>query len=165
MTTTWLPEHEWLASLVRAYVGSSVLLTDPDGNVLLLKASYRDSWLYPGGVIDQGESPEQCAARELREETGLSIQSLRLVVVEWRDPLPEQGQQAHPAVQFMFDGGTVSAGSVIHPQAEEVAEYGFFSVPRALELLHPHAVPRLVHALRARRDGGTALLHSPGYLG
>ncbi|GAA2226663.1 MULTISPECIES: hypothetical protein [Kitasatospora] len=35
--------------------------------------------------------------------------------------LPEQGQHAHPAVRFTFDGGTVPTGSEILPQAEEVA--------------------------------------------
>ncbi|MDH6126848.1 hypothetical protein [Kitasatospora sp. GP82] len=101
----------------------------------------------------------------MREETGLTVTDLRLVVVEWRDPLPEQAQHAYPAVQFMLDGGTVAADVPIHPQADEVAEYGFFPTRRAVELLHPYAVPRLVHALQARRDGRTALLHSPGHLG
>jgi 8-oxo-dGTP pyrophosphatase MutT (NUDIX family) len=30
-------------------------------------------WVFPGGAIDPGESPEQCAARELEEETGIDL--------------------------------------------------------------------------------------------
>ncbi|MFE7528207.1 NUDIX domain-containing protein [Kitasatospora sp. NPDC057542] len=166
MTDTWaLSEEEWLAGMVRAYVGCSVLLTDEAGRVLLLKASYRDQWQFPGGGMDPGEGPAECAARELYEETGLVAGPLRLLVVEWRDAIPDQGEHAHPAVQFMFDGGTVAAGSVVRAQAEEIADHGYFTPARAAVLLQPGAARRLTGALEARRTGAAALLHSDGYVG
>ncbi|WP_157882233.1 NUDIX domain-containing protein [Streptomyces rubellomurinus] len=163
---TWaLPEGEWLAGMVRAYVGSSVLLTDAAGEVLLLKASYRPQWEFPGGGMDPGEGPAQCAARELAEETGLAAGELRLLVVEWRDPIPDQGEHAHPAVHFMFDGGTAPAGAELRLQAEEIADHGWYTPARAAALLHPCAARRLTAALEARRTGVPVLLHSTGYLG
>ena len=33
----------------------------------------RDKWIGIGGKFEEGESPEECAAREIREETGLSF--------------------------------------------------------------------------------------------
>ncbi|MGW7442391.1 NUDIX domain-containing protein [Kitasatospora sp. NPDC054795] len=166
MTDTWaLSEEEWLAGMVRAYVGCSVLLTDGPGRVLLLKASYRDQWQFPGGGMDRGEGPAECAARELYEETGLLAGPLRLLVVEWRDSIPDQGEHAHPAVQFMFDGGTVADGTAVRAQAEEVADHGWFTPARAAVLLQPGAARRLTAALEARRTGAAALLHSDGYVG
>ncbi|MFC5642568.1 NUDIX hydrolase [Kitasatospora cinereorecta] len=167
MTTASLPQQEWLARMVRAYAGSSLLLTDPDGRVLLLKPTYRPTWLYPGGVIDHGENPAECAVRELREETGLRIAmgSIRLLVVEWRDPIPDQGYHAHPAVHFMFDGGTIPGDTPMRLQTEEVSDYGFFTVEEAMGRLHEYAARRLSHGIRARREGTTAMLHTPGYLG
>ncbi|MDH6710014.1 8-oxo-dGTP diphosphatase [Kitasatospora sp. MAA19] len=165
MTDTWLSEQDWLAGLLRAYVGCSVLLTDRVGNVLLLKASYRAQWQFPGGAMDPGEGPADCAARELCEETGLVAEGLRLLVVEWRDPIPGQGEHAYPAVQFMFDGGTVGAGAAVRVQVEEIADYGYFTPAQASALLHPCAARRLTRALEARRTGATALLHSAGYVG
>lgn len=35
------------------------------------------TWQFPGGHLEFGESPEECAKREVYEETGISIRNLR----------------------------------------------------------------------------------------
>lgn len=37
-----------------------------------------DKWLGVGGHFEEGESPEDCVLREVREETGLTLTSFRL---------------------------------------------------------------------------------------
>lgn len=37
----------------------------------------KDKWIGIGGKFEDGESPEQCVLREVREETALSLESLR----------------------------------------------------------------------------------------
>ncbi len=42
-----------------------------DGNVLLVHRPKYDDWTFPKGKADEGESDEECALREVHEETGL----------------------------------------------------------------------------------------------
>jgi 8-oxo-dGTP diphosphatase len=44
-------------------------------------------WEFPGGKCDPGESPSQCACREVEEETGLTVRVLQaLPVIEHEYP-------------------------------------------------------------------------------
>lgn len=56
-----------------------------DGKVLLIKrayAPYQNLWTLPGGRIEPGETIEQCAIREIAEETGVTIRNPRPVMMQ-----------------------------------------------------------------------------------
>ncbi|MES2121577.1 MAG: NUDIX hydrolase [Chlamydiota bacterium] len=64
----------------RPRIGVAVLVMQ-EGKVLLGKrmgSHGEGDWACPGGHLEFGESVEQCAMRELAEETGLTAQSIRL---------------------------------------------------------------------------------------
>jgi len=51
-----------------------------EGKVLLGKRKTKhglDQWASPGGHLEYGEEPEECAKREVEEETGLKIKNIR----------------------------------------------------------------------------------------
>jgi ADP-ribose pyrophosphatase YjhB (NUDIX family) len=52
-------------------LGVRVLVTDPNGRVLLVEHSYVPGWHLPGGGVDVGETAEAAVGRELEEETGV----------------------------------------------------------------------------------------------
>lgn len=64
-------------------INGEVALAVPENNekFLLLKRSEENSssgeWVFPGGKIEQDESPKEAAIRELKEETGLRSEIVR----------------------------------------------------------------------------------------
>lgn len=49
-----------------------------DGKILLvkrIKAPQKDLWAIPGGAVELGETLQEAAEREMREETGLTIKA------------------------------------------------------------------------------------------
>lgn len=52
-----------------------VLFTIREGklNILLIKRKDDGLWAIPGGFLQEGESLNQCAERELKEETGITV--------------------------------------------------------------------------------------------
>ncbi|MFC8449269.1 NUDIX domain-containing protein [Kitasatospora sp. NPDC057223] len=153
-----LAREAWLASLPRAYAAAGCLLQDEEGNVLIVKAGYREHWQFPGGTIDLGEGPDVCAGRELEEETGIVKEPGALLAISWTHPSAELD---HPAAHFLFDLGTVPTGTPVTVPAGELDTYRWAPVPEALQLLGPARSLRLAAALEARTDGRVRIVTSP----
>ena len=101
-----------------------ILIVYEQGIVLIERKNPPFGWALPGGFVDYGESVEQAAVREAKEETGLVVELVSLLGV-YSDPardsrqhtistvfvacphnpqiLPQSGDDARQARIFSFD--------------------------------------------------------------
>lgn len=104
---------------------------DPD---VLLIHQYRYAagrYLYeiPAGRLDPGESPEECAARELREETGYSARHLRRLTTIYTTP------GFTDELIHIFLAEELSNGVTSH-EPDEFMELQPISLSRAVAMVH-----------------------------
>ncbi len=128
---------------------AAVILTDE--GVLLQRRSDNGRWGLPGGAVEPGESVSVAVVREVFEETGLTVEPIRLIGV-YSDPANHQvitypdGNVIH-YVSIVFEcritGGTLTC-------CDETLELAFFD-PEALPSdVLPIARVRIVDALERR---------------
>lgn len=73
-------------------VGAEVLVFDRGNRLLLQRRSDSGDWAIPGGMMEPGETLEETARRETREETGLELGQLEFMGV-YSGPLIYLNQQ------------------------------------------------------------------------
>jgi 8-oxo-dGTP pyrophosphatase MutT (NUDIX family) len=81
-----------------------------DLEVVLTGRTSDGTWVFPKGTPDAGESIEETAIREVREETGLDVSIITAIgVTDYWFAVP--GERVHKFVHFFLmraDGGDVS---------------------------------------------------------
>jgi ADP-ribose pyrophosphatase YjhB (NUDIX family) len=111
----------------------ALVCIDQDGKILLVRQGYgRRYWSLPGGKMEPGESIDETARREVKEETGLDIR-VRRVVGLYSKPL-----EGGLAVCF---AGEV-AGGELRPD-NEITRCGYFSYDRLPRPARQHMQQRI----------------------
>ncbi len=103
----------------------SVVLVNDKNEVLLQKRSDNLLWGLPGGLMELEESIEECAIREIKEETNLDIVLTKFLGV-FNNPLM-RWREADEArvISFSFVGKVV--GGALQINDSESLEFGYFS--------------------------------------
>ena len=126
------------------------VVTLVDGKVVLIRRlnePYKGCWALPGGFVEYGETVEQAAVREAKEETGLDVELVALVGV-YSDPRRDpRGHVVSVAFLARARGGELRAAS----DAREVRAFPVDQLPERLAFDHSTI---LRDALRVARGTG-----------
>lgn len=152
-----MDDAEWYASLPSFTASGAALLTDAAGAVLLVKPWYREEWQLPGGIMEAGESPRQCAEREAAEEIGVAVTAAALLAVHWLSPVGAR----RATFAFVFDCGTLTDPGAVRLQEAELDDFAFVPLGEAAARMAPAGALRLNRAWQAREEGHPAYLESP----
>lgn len=90
-----------------------------DGEVLLTRRRFREGellWGFPSGAVEEGETAEQAAAREVAEELGFRVEATEII-----------GERIHPATkrQMVYIACRVVDGEPQLVDHEELAEFAW----------------------------------------
>ncbi|HEX5440733.1 MAG TPA: NUDIX domain-containing protein [Ktedonobacterales bacterium] len=119
---------------MRFAAGAYAVIFDEAGRVLFCHRRDCDFWNLPGGGVESGEAPWQAVVREVREETGLEVEVVRLAgLYSWT---------AIDEVIYSFVCRVIGGALLTHTDESDDASYF------ALDNLPPNTF--LEHAARAR---------------
>jgi 8-oxo-dGTP pyrophosphatase MutT (NUDIX family) len=118
-----------------------------DGKVLLLKND-RDEWELPGGRIELDETPEECVAREISEETRWLV-TIGPILDAWTYYIDQAERHV-----FIVTYGCLPATNDEPVLSHEHKEIGLFSEDEVAELKMPDGYKRSIATWHLRlREG------------
>lgn len=136
-------------------MGAGAVIRDLDGNVLIVKPTYKEAWELPGGAVERDESPARACARELLEELGVSIAIGDLLCVDYNSSTTDYVE----SLMFLFDTEPLDTATIARftlPPGE-LSDHRFVPASEASELLDPRVGRRLA-AVLAERTRATVYL-------
>ena len=130
--------------------GVSAVVVNDAGELLLARRADNGRWAVVSGILEPGEEPGPAALREVREETGVTAELVRLTGVEVTAPVTYSNGDACQFVDLCFLCRHVSGDP--HPADDENTEVGWFPPGALPGDLAPNSRGRIAAALSGRAE-------------
>jgi ADP-ribose pyrophosphatase YjhB (NUDIX family) len=111
-----------VAGYVTPKIAVGAVVGNDDGQMLLVQRADSGVWLYPTGWADIGYSPAEVVVKEVKEETGIDCEPLRLIAV--LDGM-RMGFTRIPLYSLVFHCRALGGSLDAHPL--ECADVGWFA--------------------------------------
>ncbi|HET8726225.1 MAG TPA: NUDIX domain-containing protein [Alphaproteobacteria bacterium] len=108
----------WMKATAPITLGVRAMIINDEGEVLLVRHSYRPGWYFPGGGVKKWETMAQAAEREAREEAGVDPVRLDGPVGLYANFQDDRSD--HVVLYLTREWRTVATSSA------EIVETGFF---------------------------------------
>lgn len=113
-----------------------VITREPMPRVLLIERGnppFKGCWALPGGFMEMDETTEECAVRELEEETGLKVDKIHLVGAYSKLGRDPRGRTVTTAYLAIADEATAATGQ------DDAAKAQWFPIDALPPLAFDHA--------------------------
>ena len=136
----------YVARLTRPLtMGVRAMVLDGEGRICLIRHSYVAGWHMPGGAIEPGETAGEALARELWEETGLTLQGEPELFALY---LNRRWSARDHVALYLIRAFKVTDH---RPDPREILEHGFFpldALPEGTTGPTRRRIAEVVHATR-----------------
>ena len=129
-----------------------------DGQVLMVRRRhepFKGHWTLPSGFLEYGETPEQAAVREVREEIGVDVELTGLV-----DVLLERGDPRGLCLLVVYTGRVLGGRLRAGDDAAEVRAFPLDHPPEKIAFLAHRQALEKVRAI-STFDGGSRRASPP----
>ena len=113
-----------------------VITKEAEPKVLLIQRGadpYKGCWAFPGGFMNMDETTEQCAIRELEEETGLKVTTVQQIGAYSKVDRDPRGRTITVAYLALIDKPVEVTGQ------DDAAKADWFPLSALPELAFDHA--------------------------
>lgn len=112
-----------------------VFTKEEEPKVLLIQRGndpYKGCWAFPGGFMDMDETAEECAVRELKEETGLTVNQIQQIGAYSKVDRDPRGRTISIAYLAIVDAPTAVSGM------DDAAKAAWFPLSSLPDLAFDH---------------------------
>ena len=119
------------------------------GEILMVKEKVDGRWSLPGGWADVGYSPAEVAVKEVREETGLEVKTVRLLAAMDKKNHPHPPEDWYVYKIFIL---CEKIGGKILSDTTETSDIQYFSLVNLPPLSKPRNVYSQIKMMFEYRD-------------